>query len=167
MEANRDRIFRSGEGDGKSGSFFFFSYDNQFLIKTVRPSEVKVLTNMLDSMISHIKFQDNKSLLARIYGLFKIKTNVFGQVNIILMQNTVFMKDNTNNKMTFDLKGSLLGRQVKLGLGDQKFWRKGFHSKKVLKDLNFIEMQKDHSTEVIQISNEDRNTIKASLKKDS
>lgn len=149
MEANRDRIFRSGEGDGKSGSFFFFSFDNQFLIKTVKSSEVKVLTNMLDSMISHIKFQENKSVLARIYGLFRIKTNVFGQVNVILMQNTVFMKDNSNNRVTFDLKGSLLGRQLKLGPTDQKFWRKGFHFKKVLKDVNFIEMQKDHSTEVI------------------
>ena len=149
MEANRDRIFRSGEGDGKSGSFFFFSYDNQFLIKTVRPSEVKKLTKIVDSMISHIKFADNKSLLARIYGLFTIKTNVFGSVSIILMQNTMCMRDTSNKKVTFDLKGSQQGRLVYLGEDDQKFWRKSFNHKKVLKDVNFIEMQKDHSAEVI------------------
>lgn len=35
LEANIDRIFKSGEGMGKSGSFFFFSHDSEFLIKTM------------------------------------------------------------------------------------------------------------------------------------
>lgn len=31
---NRKAIFKSGQGAGKSGSFFFFSHDNRFVIKT-------------------------------------------------------------------------------------------------------------------------------------
>lgn len=36
LEKNRKAVFRAGEGVGQSGSFFFFSYDNKFLIKTLR-----------------------------------------------------------------------------------------------------------------------------------
>ena len=32
---NIDQIFEAGEGAGKSGSFFFFSSNNRFLIKTM------------------------------------------------------------------------------------------------------------------------------------
>ena len=32
---NIDKIFEAGQGAGKSGSFFFFSKDNRFLIKTM------------------------------------------------------------------------------------------------------------------------------------
>ena len=36
---NRKEIFAAGEGAGQSGSFFFFSNDNRFIIKTLRGSE--------------------------------------------------------------------------------------------------------------------------------
>lgn len=32
---NRDQVFMSGEGAGRSGSFFFFSHDKKFIIKTM------------------------------------------------------------------------------------------------------------------------------------
>ena len=54
MEQNRDSIFKSGEGAGKSGSFFFFSSDNKFLIKTVTDGEKKLLMKLLDPLKEHI-----------------------------------------------------------------------------------------------------------------
>ncbi len=36
ISKNREMIFKAGEGSGKSGSFFFFSKDNKFLIKTLK-----------------------------------------------------------------------------------------------------------------------------------
>jgi 1-phosphatidylinositol-4-phosphate 5-kinase len=39
MEDNRNCVFRAGEGAGKSGSFFFFTQDNRFLIKTLKGKE--------------------------------------------------------------------------------------------------------------------------------
>ncbi len=48
MEENRDSIFRSGEGAGKSGSFFFFSQDNKFLVKTATNGEKNLLVALLD-----------------------------------------------------------------------------------------------------------------------
>lgn len=32
---NKEKVFQAGEGAGASGSFFFFSYDNKFLLKTI------------------------------------------------------------------------------------------------------------------------------------
>jgi 1-phosphatidylinositol-4-phosphate 5-kinase len=40
LSNNCDQIFNAGEGGGRSGSFFFFSYDSKFLIKTILKSEV-------------------------------------------------------------------------------------------------------------------------------
>lgn len=36
---NRDAVFKAGESAGASGSFFFFSYDNRFLLKTILKEE--------------------------------------------------------------------------------------------------------------------------------
>ncbi len=34
-EKNREMVFKAGESQGKSGSFFFFSHDKRFIIKTM------------------------------------------------------------------------------------------------------------------------------------
>jgi len=34
-ERNRSSVFKAGEASGASGSFFFFSHDKQFIIKTM------------------------------------------------------------------------------------------------------------------------------------
>ena len=88
LDDNRNMVFQAGEGAGKSGSFFFFSHDNQFLIKTLKGAEKRILLNMLDDYIDHIEKTNNKSLLARIYGIFTVKTNYFDPLDIIVMQNT-------------------------------------------------------------------------------
>jgi len=38
-EKNRDTVFKAGLGAGASGSFFFFSHDKRFIIKTMTDSE--------------------------------------------------------------------------------------------------------------------------------
>jgi hypothetical protein len=72
LEMNRNMVFKAGEGAGQSGSFFFFSHDNRFLIKTLRGDEKKRMLEILDDYIDHIKKTKNKSLLARIYGIFTV-----------------------------------------------------------------------------------------------
>jgi hypothetical protein len=54
-EKNRSRVFKAGQGAGKSGSIFFFSHDNRFLIKTLQSGEKDILLDMLDDLISHFK----------------------------------------------------------------------------------------------------------------
>ena len=69
---NKSKVFQAGEGAGASGSFFFFSHDNRFILKTIPQNEKKVFIEFLDDYIQHLKDHDNNSLLARIYGLFSI-----------------------------------------------------------------------------------------------
>jgi hypothetical protein len=38
-EMNRSRVFKAGEASGASGSFFFFSHDKNFIIKTISTDE--------------------------------------------------------------------------------------------------------------------------------
>ena len=52
---NYQMVFKAGEGAGASGSFFFFSYDNRFLIKTLQGDEKKKLLNMMNKYVSHIQ----------------------------------------------------------------------------------------------------------------
>ena len=52
---NYRMVFRAGEGSGASGSFFFFSYDNRFLIKTLQGDEKKKLLSMMNCYVDHIK----------------------------------------------------------------------------------------------------------------
>ena len=40
---NRDMVFKAGEGAGRSGSFFFFSHDSKYIIKTLTSEELKLL----------------------------------------------------------------------------------------------------------------------------
>ena len=39
---NVEQVFKAGEGAGASGSFFFFSHDMRFIIKTMTDEELLV-----------------------------------------------------------------------------------------------------------------------------
>lgn len=120
-------VFKAGQGAGLSGSFFFFSHDDKFLIKTINKKEKEILLNMLDDLISHFEVTDNKSLIARIYGVFTIKTNIFANLDVMIMQNTCLLKNKLNDKMIFDIKGSTTNRKTHLTGKNNKFWNSSFN----------------------------------------
>jgi len=68
---NRDSVFKSGEGAGQSGSFFFFSHDRKFIIKTMSGTEMSLFLEILPDYEIHLK-ENPDSLLARIYGVYTI-----------------------------------------------------------------------------------------------
>ena len=88
---------------------------------------------ILEEYIQHIKNTQNRSLLARIYGMFTIKTNYYEKVDIIIMQNTARLFNKHKKLEQFDLKGSLIGRRVKIRSINQI-------RKSLLKDMNFLEL---------------------------
>ena len=45
----------AGNDGGKSGEFFFFSYDNQLVIKTITRSELNVLKKINANYFKHIQ----------------------------------------------------------------------------------------------------------------
>jgi len=156
-------IFKANQGEGKSGSFFFHSNDRKFIIKTLKGKEKVILLNMLDDLFEH--FRNNKgSLLTRIYGIFTIKSQYFDPVDLIIMRNTAYV-ENQNEKMVFDIKGSTKGRLTKLP--DKRFSKVNFNQNSVLKDLNFLKINKDWDNTLLQLSRDDRDKLLSNIKKDS
>ncbi len=68
------------------------------------------------------------SLLAKILGVFTVKSGKMDDVHIMLMENALRFRDSKNIKYIFDLKGSTVDRKVK---GKTK-------NTTTLKDVNFI-----------------------------
>jgi hypothetical protein len=89
--ANREMAFKAGEGSGKSGSFFFFSHDRGFIIKSMTDGEYTTFTNMFKEYSHHLMKYKN-SLLARIYGIYTVKIEKLAPVHLIMMGNTVQCK---------------------------------------------------------------------------
>lgn len=71
-ELNRDQVFKAGESQGKSGSFFFFSHDKNFIIKTMTDSDLYAFKNLFKTYFAHVS-TNTQSLLARIYGIYTVK----------------------------------------------------------------------------------------------
>jgi hypothetical protein len=117
--------------EGKSGSFFFFTTDNRFIIKTISESEQKTLLEELIHPYYDLVMENDHTFLSRIYGLYTLKMGL-SKVTIILMENIAPI-DSSLVIRRFDLKGSLVGRETKqLNLSEKT---------KTLKDKDFLDMQ--------------------------
>mmetsp|Transcript_48589 Transcript_48589/g.65997 ORF Transcript_48589/g.65997 Transcript_48589/m.65997 type:complete len:105 (+) Transcript_48589:910-1224(+) len=103
-------VFKAGEGAGKSGSFFFFSHDRKFIIKTMVQSELDLFMKILPDYIKHLE-TNKTSLIAKIFGVFTVRAESIDRVSIILMENTLRLKNNDDLKYVFDLKGSIVKRK--------------------------------------------------------
>jgi len=104
-DKNRKQIFSSGEAAGASGSFFFFSHDQRFIIKTMSVSERKRMIKMLPDLYMHFK-NNPDSLLSRTYGIYTIKMKDFTAVDLLVMANTLRWDKPTLVNRVYDLKGS-------------------------------------------------------------
>ena len=115
---NRESVFKAGQGAGKSGSFFFFSEDKKFIIKSMKKSERILLVSKLPRLIEH--FNENPdSLIAKVFALFSIKTKHYASMDFVVMQNVASSINLFNSQIVFDLKGSSFNRQKQV---KHKFW---------------------------------------------
>jgi 1-phosphatidylinositol-4-phosphate 5-kinase len=117
---------------GKSGSFFYLTNDDRYMIKTMKKSETKVLLGMLAAYYNHVRAFEN-SLVIRFFGLHCVKLNGPTQkkVRFVIMGNLFCSKYSVHRR--FDLKGSSLGRTTDKPESE-------IDSNTILKDLdlNFI-----------------------------
>lgn len=113
---------------GKSGSFFYFSRDYRFIIKTIRHNEHKFLRRILKDYHMHIK-ENPHTLISRLYGLHRVKLPGGKKIHFVIMNN--LFPPHKDIHETYDLKGSAIGREYPEEKAAQK---KGA----VLKDLNWI-----------------------------
>ncbi|EEF42864.1 phosphatidylinositol-4-phosphate 5-kinase, putative [Ricinus communis] len=94
---------------GKSGSIFFLSQDDRFMIKTLRKSEVKVLLKILPDYHHHVRSYEN-TLITKFFGLHRIKPSSGQKFRFVVMGNMFCTELRIHRR--FDLKGSSLGRST-------------------------------------------------------
>lgn len=94
---------------GKSGSFFYFSRDYKYIIKTIHHSEHKLLRKILPLYYKHV--QDNpNTLISQFYGLHRVKMAYGRKIHFVVMNN--LFPPHRDIHQTFDLKGSTIGRDL-------------------------------------------------------
>jgi len=102
--------------EGRSASFFCFSPDKKFIIKTVPESEALELIRILPYYYRHLD-ENRNSLLIRFFGLHAIRM-LHSEIIYIVVMSNVF-DNNLKIDETYDLKGSWINRGGKSG------WNKG------------------------------------------
>jgi len=69
---NKEQMSKVKESEGKSGSFFFFSHDGRFLIKTISKNELNtMLGGFMENYLKYMT-ENHDSLIARVYGIYTI-----------------------------------------------------------------------------------------------
>ncbi|XP_010657695.1 phosphatidylinositol 4-phosphate 5-kinase 8 isoform X1 [Vitis vinifera] len=92
---------------GKSGSLFYLSHDDRFLIKTLKKSELKVLLKMLPNYYNHVAAHEN-TLITKFFGLHRITLRGGKKVRFMVMGNMFCTELRIHRR--YDLKGSSQGR---------------------------------------------------------
>ncbi|SCU81680.1 LADA_0C00430g1_1 [Lachancea dasiensis] len=129
---------------GKSGSFFYFSRDYKYIIKTIHHAEHQHLRKTLKEYYTHVKDNPN-TLVSQFYGLHRVKMPISFKSKIkhrkiyFLVMNNLF-PPHLEIHTTFDLKGSTWGRYTKVNPTPKSDEEEAHRP--VLKDVNWLEEQR-------------------------
>lgn len=113
---------------GKSGSFFYFSRDYKYIIKTIHHAEHKFLRKVLKDYYNHVTDNPN-TLLSQFYGLHRVKMPYGKKIHFVVMNN--LFPPHRDIHSTFDLKGSTVGRDYR----EEELEK---NPRATLKDLNWL-----------------------------
>ncbi|UMM13413.1 hypothetical protein L5515_001704 [Caenorhabditis briggsae] len=116
---------------GASGSIFYVSQDDQFIIKTVQHKEADFLQKLLPGYYMNLN-QNPRTLLPKFFGLFCYQS-LGKNIRLLVMNNLLPQTVTMHEK--YDLKGSTYKRMA------NKAERSKAHP--TLKDLDFLENHKD------------------------
>ncbi|PYI02127.1 phosphatidylinositol-4-phosphate 5-kinase its3 [Aspergillus sclerotiicarbonarius CBS 121057] len=136
---------------GKSGSFFYFSRDYKYIIKTIHHSEHKLLRKILPEYYRHVE-QNPNTLISQFYGLHRVKMAYGRKIHFVVMNN--LFPPHRDIHQTFDLKGSMIGRDLR-----EEDLEK--NPRATLKDLNWVRRNRE-----IQCGPSKREFFLAQLKRD-
>ncbi|KAI0886502.1 SAICAR synthase-like protein [Annulohypoxylon maeteangense] len=118
---------------GKSGSFFYFSRDYKYIIKTIHHGEHKFLRKILKDYYDHVTDNPN-TLLSQFYGLHRVKMPYGKKIHFVVMNN--LFPPHRDIHTTFDLKGSTVGRDYR-----EEDLEK--NPRATLKDLNWLRRKRN------------------------
>ncbi|KAI8603466.1 hypothetical protein EDD21DRAFT_302249 [Dissophora ornata] len=136
---------------GKSGSFFYFSQDYRFIIKTIHHAEHKFMRKILRDYYDHVK-NNQHTLLCRFFGLHRVKLPHGRKIHFVVMGNV--FPPNRDIHETYDLKGSTLGRAI----SDEEL---NNNPRATQKDLNWVNRNRK-----LEIGPEKRHLFVEQIKRD-
>jgi hypothetical protein len=106
-----EEALREATTAGKSGSLFYYSSDDRFILKTLSKQEASVLLSILPQYYFHM-MKNPESLITRFFGLHRVTTHRLGlrrrRIRMVVMSN--FLPTRTPIHLRYDLKGSTHGR---------------------------------------------------------
>ncbi|KAL3466806.1 hypothetical protein BJX64DRAFT_274438 [Aspergillus heterothallicus] len=117
---------------GKSGSFFYFSRDYKYIIKTIHHAEHKLLRKILPAYYKHVE-QNPNTLISQFYGLHRVKMAYGRKIHFVVMNN--LFPPHRDIHSTFDLKGSMIGREM-----CEDYIKD--HPRSTMKDLNWLRRER-------------------------
>lgn len=153
LESLTDTDLDNFQSSSKSGSFFFFSGDGQYLIKGTTQQEARFFLHILQDYCGHMRRSQN-SLLVRFCGLYRLKVpHIRKRTHFIVMRSVYSESEFHPCHVVYDLKGSTIGRMSE-------------HGSHVKKDVDFIEERLKKGRLITLGSENERNTFISSLKND-
>lgn len=122
---NEDLIELSNPG--ASGSLFYLSNDDEFIIKTVQHKEAEFLQKLLPGYFMNLN-QNKRTLLPKFYGLYCVQSGG-KNIRIVVMNN--LLPTSVKMHLKYDLKGSTYKRHASVKERDKAV--------PTFKDLDFIQ----------------------------
>eukprot|EP00361_Fabrea_salina_P007325 CAMPEP_0202439478 /NCGR_PEP_ID=MMETSP1345-20130828/36181_1 /ASSEMBLY_ACC=CAM_ASM_000843 /TAXON_ID=342563 /ORGANISM="Fabrea Fabrea salina" /LENGTH=390 /DNA_ID=CAMNT_0049054013 /DNA_START=1376 /DNA_END=2548 /DNA_ORIENTATION=- len=150
----KDLDQRTTNPGGRSSSFFYFTADRKYIIKTINQEELKILRNSFGGYFDRVYARD--SLISRIHGIFCFKIERASSLYIMLIENVL---SECENPVVFDLKGSLLDRER----FQETFSNlESMPRNQVMKDLDFL-----RNVEMLNFSEDSSKKIFEAIEKDT
>jgi len=113
---------------GASGSIFYLTLDDEFILKTVSLKEAEFLQKLLPGYYMNLQ-QNPRTLLPKFFGMFCYQAN---QKNIRLIVMNNLLPSGVKMHLKFDLKGSTYKRKASKHEREKK--------SPTFKDLDFLEL---------------------------
>ncbi|XP_033831185.1 phosphatidylinositol 4-phosphate 5-kinase type-1 alpha-like [Periophthalmus magnuspinnatus] len=116
---------------GASGSLFYLSRDDEFIIKTVQHKEAEFLQKLLPGYFMNLN-QNKRTLLPKFYGLYCVQSGG-KNIRIVVMNN--LLPSTVKMHQKYDLKGSTYKRRASA--------KERSKAVPTFKDLDFIQEMPD------------------------
>lgn len=99
---------------GKSGSFFYFTEDSKYMIKTISKNEKAFLRRIIKNYYEHIMLNPS-TMISRIYGLHQMRISQtksqVKKIYLIVIANLFISPLEID--VRYDIKGSMYGRRTR------------------------------------------------------
>ncbi|XP_076267607.1 phosphatidylinositol 4-phosphate 5-kinase 59B isoform X16 [Rhynchophorus ferrugineus] len=145
-----DSPMRELSNPGASGSIFYLTSDDEFIIKTVQHKEGEFLQKLLPGYYMNLN-QNPRTLLPKFFGLYCYQCNS-KNVRLVIMNN--LLPSNVQMHQKYDLKGSTYKRKASKAERQKR--------SPTYKDLDFME----HHPEGILMESDTYNALVKTIQRD-